>query len=119
MLLAAYMVGVTTLRRVAVAALFGVGLISAYSQSSATIKLDHGEVTAGDTLSMELTFDQAATCAQPVLVGMRGTANPNQFYLAFQGSLDAGKDTATLTATVPRDYEGEFHTESQQSYLRP
>jgi hypothetical protein len=106
--------------RVALALLLGFGgLRTAHPQTSATIKMDHGEITAGDKLSMELTFDQAATCSQQVVVGMRGTANSNQFYLAFQGALDPGKDIATLAVTVPRDYEGEFHTEAQQSYLNP
>jgi hypothetical protein len=38
--------------------------LSAYSQSSATVKMDHGEVTAGDTVNMVITFDKPTTCEE-------------------------------------------------------
>ena len=68
----------------------------AYSQSSATITMDHGEVTAGDPVNMVVTFDRPATCTQIARVYMEGD---NQG-LDLRGSLEAGKDTTTLSVTV-------------------
>jgi hypothetical protein len=104
----------------AVALLFNaVGLCSAYSQSSATIKMDHGDVTAGDTVNMVLTFDQPATCRQQARIYMVGPRliTGNDMTLDVRGVLDAGSNTTTLTVTVPKDYQGEFHSTAENSIL--
>ena len=104
-----------------VALLFGaVGLCSAYSQSSATIKMDHGDVTAGDTVNMVLTFDRSATCGHSIRIWMTGAdTNGNHVVLEFRGQLDTGKNISTLTTTVPKDYQGEFHIMAENSVLFP
>jgi hypothetical protein len=52
-----------------------VGLSAASAQSSATIKMDGGEVTAGDTVNMVVTFDRPATCSQTARVYMAGPSS--------------------------------------------
>ncbi len=108
------------MRRSAIICLLGaMGLSPAYSQSSATIKMDHGEVTAGDTLSMVVAFDKPATCSQTVRFYMTTTV-PNAYQaLDFRGELEAGKATTTLSTIVPKDYRGEFHSAADGSFLFP
>jgi hypothetical protein len=109
-----------TLRRGAIICLFwSMGLSRAYSQSSATIKMDHGEVTAGEPLSMDLTFDKPTTCSQTVRVYMVDTATNGTQGLDVRGQLEAGKDTTTVSTIVPKDYHGEFHSSESSSFLFP
>jgi hypothetical protein len=82
--------------------------------------MDHGEVTAGDTVNMVLTFDQSATCGHTVRILMTGSdTNGNHVVLEFRGQLDAAKNTSTVTTTVPKDYQGEFHIIAENSVLFP
>jgi hypothetical protein len=99
-----------------------VGLSAASAQSSATIKMDGGEVTAGDTVNMVVTFDRPATCSQTARVYMAGPSSNGGENLDFRGQLEAGKDTTTLSTTIPKDYAGQFHTltdNSSASFLFP
>jgi hypothetical protein len=73
----------------------------AYAQSSATVEMDHGDVTAGDTITMTLKFDQPATCEQGVIVDIAQSA-PRGSY-EFLGQLRANSDTATAQLTLPKD----------------
>jgi hypothetical protein len=109
------------MRRSVVICLFlalGPGL--SYAQSSATIKMDHGEVTAGDRVTMAVTFDRPATCTQTVSIYLFGTSDSNGTpSLNFRGDVVDGKDTVTLSVTVPKDYHGEFHSLANNSFLFP
>lgn len=79
--------------------------------------MDHGEVTAGDTLNMVVVFDRPTTCNQTARVYLMGK-DGNQA-LDFRGQLEAGKDTATLSFTIPKDYHGQFHLVPEGSLLFP
>jgi hypothetical protein len=110
------------MRRTATILLLGLtGLISSYSQTSATVKMDHGEVTAGETIPIVATFDQPATCTQTARIYMTGPvlSDGSQAVLDFRGTLATGQNTATLTVTIPKDYQGQFNTVASNSVLFP
>lgn len=97
-----------------------VGLIAAiagktYSQTSATTTIDHGEVTAGDPLTVTLIFDKAATCSAQIDYRLR--EGSTQSFLYFAGNLEAGKSTAAVRTVVPKDKAGKFDNFS--SFLYP
>jgi hypothetical protein len=96
---------------------WSLGLCPAYSQLSATIKMDHGEVTAGDTVDMVITFDKPTTCSQSARVYM--VSSDNSQSLDLRGQLEGGKNTATVSTVIPKDYHGEFHSVASFSFLSP
>jgi hypothetical protein len=97
--------------------LWGILPTCVLAQSSATAKLDHAEIMAGDTLTLELTFDQPATCDHDTYVVLRNAQSGR--YAQFYGNLQAGKNTAILRLVVPKDYGGEFRSDQQRSFLGP
>jgi hypothetical protein len=98
---------VTDLRLVAISCVFiAAGQTLCCAQSSATISGDHAEVTAGQPLTLHLTFDTAASCDRRIYVPLGNVET--DFSIELTGTLQTGKNTADVATGIPKDFEGKF-----------
>jgi hypothetical protein len=101
--------------------LFGVVMMliaqaSSYSQTSATVSGNEAETTAGQSFTLHLTFDKAATCEHYIQV-MLGKVDSSEG-ISLGGVLATGKDAADATGDIPKDFYGQFVSNST-TYGKP
>lgn len=105
------------MHRIAIFCLLG-SMLSAtsYGQSSATVKMDHGEVSGSErTVTISVVLDEPSPCttdAQMTMTVPNTPSHPGALQVPFQGPVKAGEKNITLTAKVPKDYYGDFHAQN-------
>lgn len=72
------------------------------AQSEPEISVSKGNITAGESLEVKLTFDKPAPCSSQVQVVFRKKNPPRGFGVG--GRIEAGQTAATLKEVLPKDF---------------